>query len=68
MALGIDIDQKRPMAESCEAGGQIDTGRRLPAATFLIDDRDGPHRKTFLGSLAKSPVDPSTGEMRFNCL
>src|SRR3954467_8762978 len=43
MTLGVHVDEERLVPEACEAGGQVDAGRRLPAAALLVDDRDGPH-------------------------
>lgn len=46
VALRIRVDDEHLFAHGAEFGSQIDAGRRLADAAFLIDDRDGLHRLT----------------------
>ena len=43
MGLGIQINQEDSLARFGKFGGQLDGGRGLATAAFLIHDRDGAH-------------------------
>ena len=40
VALGVAVDEERPLFGGGEAGGEIDGGRRLSDAALLVRDRD----------------------------
>jgi hypothetical protein len=53
VALWVHVDQQGLVAEARHAGSEVDAGGGLPAATFLIHDRDGSHGKPSLVELGR---------------
>jgi hypothetical protein len=41
--LGIEVDEQHAIARRGQAAGEVHRGGRLPAAAFLIHDREGAH-------------------------
>jgi hypothetical protein len=58
MALGVEINEERFLAESGQARSQVNARGCFSAAALLIDDGDGSHRKPSLVS-SRLAADPS---------
>ena len=54
VALGIEVDHEDPAAEPGQAGGQIDGGRGLADAAFLIGDAENAAHRMYWRSIIAS--------------
>ena len=64
VGLWVEVEQTNPLSHFGQRGTQVDRRGRFTHATFLVNDRDGPHRhkllfKTECGRIILSSGDTS---------